>query len=89
MSRITTATVFLLATVPQAFGGDSKWWGTRIGGFSFGVGEISNHILIYWGDSYWRTPLPSGHKWLILYQVFLAAIILTTVTLIVMRRRKV
>ena len=88
MRRHLLTGLLIFVTVSSVFAGDRKWWATRIGGFSFGVGEISNHILIYWGDGHWVTPLPSGHKWLVLYQLTVAAVILT-ITFLLFRRRKV
>ncbi len=89
MRRSLPISIFLgLALASSALAGDSKWWATRIWGFGFGVGEIGNHILIYWGDSAVRTPFPSGHKWLVLYQIAAFAVVLT-ITLLVFRRRKV
>jgi hypothetical protein len=89
MKRTISTVLFFVFAASAAFAGDSKWWGKRIGGFSFGVGEISNHILIYWGQTYLITPFPSGHKWLILYQIFAATFVLFMVFLIRHRRRKV
>jgi hypothetical protein len=77
--------IFMAGSSAQA--GDRKWWATQIGGFSFGVGEISNHILIYWGDSAIRTPFPSGRKWLVLYQVGAAAALLSATFLLFRRPR--
>jgi hypothetical protein len=88
MKRNLLTTLLLLATACSAFAGDTQWWATRIWGFSFGVGEISNHILIYWGDSAVRTPFPSGHKWLVLYQIAAATVVLT-ITFFAFRRRRV
>lgn len=84
MHRLALVAAFC---VPTARRGDIPWWLAQIGGFTFGIGEISNRILIYWGESSWVTPLPSGSKWLILY-AFAAVSLVVSASVVSMWRRR-
>ena len=77
-----------LAVVPPVAlsPGDSPWWTVDVGDAAYGVGEISNHVLIYLGTVHWETPFPSGATWLFVYALVLFLVV--SVAFLARQRRR-
>jgi len=55
---------------------------------TWGVGEISNRLLIYHGDTSYQTFIPVSKAWVAVYAVFITAILLAYTTFNIRLRKK-
>lgn len=81
--KVLKIIVILLLFSHFLYAGDVRY--VNIG--SWGLGEISNRLLIYHGDAVYQTFIPVGKAWLIAYGAIIATVV-SAIAVFKLRLRK-